>query len=161
NVEGDMEISVASGDISATDLKGSIEFNAASGDMEIKNARGEFDLSCASGDIDVQKIELVAGSEFSAASGDVSVSLARSAEHDLELSAASGDVTLDYDGNSLKGRFEMIARHHSGRISAPVAFDSEETFEKHGREYDKKIITRSGNNPLITMESASGNVTLR
>jgi len=161
NVEGDLEISVASGDIKATDLKGSFEFNTASGDMEVKNAKGEFDLNCASGDIEVEKVELDAESEFSAASGDISVSLARSAEYDLELSAASGDVTLEYSGNSLKGRFEMIARHNGSRISAPVAFDSEETFERHGREYDKKIITRSGNKPLISLESASGKVTLK
>jgi len=161
NVEGDLEVSVASGDIEASDLKGSFEFNTASGDIEMNNASGEFDLSCASGDVEAYKIVITESSEFSTASGDISVSLSQSSEYDISLSAASGDVSLDYGGNTLKGRFEMIARHDGSRISAPVKFDSEETFERHGKEYDKKIITRSGNAPVITLESASGSVTLK
>jgi DUF4097 and DUF4098 domain-containing protein YvlB len=161
DIEGNIEVSVASGDINSSEVKGIIELQSASGDIEINNASGEFDLSCASGDIDANKIEIKVSSEFSAASGDIMVSLSASSEHDLSLVAASGDITLDYNGNALKGRFEFIAKHHSGRISAPVKFDNEETFEKHGRDYDKKIISRYGDSPLISLESASGSITLK
>lgn len=161
DTDGDLEVSVASGDILTSNVKGNIELQSASGDIEMNKTSGEFDLSCASGDIEANKVEIKASSEFSAASGDILLSLAASCEHDLNLSAASGDITLDYDGNDLKGRFELIARHGGGRISAPVKFDSEETFERHGRDYDKKIISRYGNSPLISLESASGSITLK
>jgi DUF4097 and DUF4098 domain-containing protein YvlB len=161
DTEGELEVSVASGDILTTNVEGNIELQSASGDIEMNKTSGEFDLSCASGNIEADKVEIKASSEFSAASGDILLSLAASCQHDLNLSAASGDITLDYDGNDLKGRFELIARHGGGRISAPVKFDSEETFERHGRDYDKKIISHYGDNPLISLESASGSITLK
>lgn len=160
-VEGDFDVSVASGDISVSDIQGVIEFSAASGNIDILNAKGSFDLSCASGDIDANRVEIKENSDFKAASGDIMVKLSSPSQHDLSLSTASGNITLDYDGNPLKGRFEFEASRHGGRIKAPVAFDEEESFSKHGRDYVKKIITRSGGKPLISLESASGSLILK
>jgi DUF4097 and DUF4098 domain-containing protein YvlB len=160
-VEGDFDVSVASGDISVSDIQGVIEFSSASGDIDIKVAKGTFDLSCASGDIEADKVEIKESSDFKAASGDIMVKLSSSSQHDMSLSSASGNITLDYNGNPLNGRFEFEASRHGGHIKAPVAFDEEESFTRNGRDYIKKIITRSADKPLISLESASGTLILK
>ncbi len=160
-VEGDFDVSVASGDINVSDIQGVVEFSTASGDIDIKVAKGSFDLSCASGDIEADKVEIKENSDFKAASGDIMVKLSSPSQHDLSLSTASGNITLDYNGNPLKGRFEFEASRHGGHIKAPVAFDEEESFTRHGRDYVRKIIRRSGDKPLISLESASGSLILK
>ena len=135
--------------------------SAASGDIDIRDAQGEFEVSCASGEIDAQQIELTSHSEFSVASGDLEVVLAKSPEFDLSLSTASGDLTLDYQGNPLVGKFEAVARKDRGQINLPVKTDKEETFTRNGKEYVRKMFRVSADKPLITLETASGEVTLK
>jgi DUF4097 and DUF4098 domain-containing protein YvlB len=161
NSEGEIDISVASGDINVSKLKGNIEMSAASGDIKIEVGEGEFDVSCASGDIEGEGLIIKDNSEFSAASGDIELSLGRSAEYDLSISTASGDITLDYSGHPLVGQFEAIARKHKGGIDLPVKTDKEETFTRHGKDYIRKTFSLSGENPRILLETASGKLTLK
>ena len=161
NCEGDFEISSASGDINISKIKGDIELSTASGDIDIEDSQGAFELETASGDIQAVRLDMQSASEFSTASGDIELVLSGSPVNSLSLSSASGDVILDYNGNPLKGRFEFTTRRHRGEIDAPVTFEKEETSGEHGEEYVKKIFTASGNEPLITLETASGKITLR
>ncbi len=159
--KGDIEISAASGDIDADGLSGDLELNTASGDVELKNSAGIFDISTASGDIKGTRLTINEYSTFFAASGDVDVRLAESSKFDLELSAASGDVTLDYNGQPLKGYFELEARKYSGSISAPYPFDQEEEYERNGQTYEKKSFKRDGDTPRIILHTSSGRVSLK
>jgi len=178
NMEGDLEFSTASGDILIEDSKGNIELSTASGDIEAKNLEGEFDFevasgdieveesngkfscSTASGDLDINEVVLTGGSEFSVASGDIKIVLAKSPAHNVELSTASGDVTLDYNGNKIMGTIEMTARKKRGEINAPFKADDIEEFEKHGDDYIRKTYLR-GDGPMITIKTASGDVSLK
>ncbi|MBN2071165.1 MAG: DUF4097 family beta strand repeat protein [Candidatus Krumholzibacteriota bacterium] len=155
------KLSTASGDINATDMEGTLRLSTASGDIEVSRCRGAFKLSCASGTIMVENVIFEGASSFSTASGEVEVILAESCAYDLELSTASGDVTLDYNGNEVKGYFEFEARKRRGRISCPFDFDNEEEFERHGEDYVRKSFTRKGDEPQVFMSTASGKVTLK
>jgi DUF4097 and DUF4098 domain-containing protein YvlB len=161
NTKGEFEISTASGDIEANNIEGMIELDTASGDIDVKDSKGSFELSCASGDIDASNILIEGESSFSAASGNVNVSPAKSPEYDLELSAASGRVTLDYHGNPMNGTFEFTARKDKGKIVSPVGFDKEEEFERDEHVYLRKSFTKGAKTPKITLEVASGSAILK
>jgi hypothetical protein len=159
--KGDIEVSAASGDIDATELSGEIEISAASGDVEIRDSAGLFDLGTASGDIKGTGLSIEGYSTFSAASGDVKIGLAASSKYDMELSAASGDVTLDYNGQPMNGYFELQARKYSGSITAPYPFDTEEEFERSGQTFEKKSFKRGDASPKITLQTSSGRAALK
>jgi DUF4097 and DUF4098 domain-containing protein YvlB len=159
--KGKFDFSTASGDIKTSQLAGEVDFSTASGDIKIRNAQGSFDLSCASGDIEASGITFEDDSEFSTASGNVEVTLEKSSENDLDLSTASGDVTLDYNGNEIKGYFEFTAKKRSGSIRSPIDFDKEEEYGRNGDEYVRKSFTRGGETPKIYISTASGRVTLK
>ena len=161
NSKGDFELKTASGDIEAENIKGEFEFKTASGDLDIKDASGSFDLSCASGDIEASDVTIIDEGSFSTASGDVEVSLAKTPTADVELSAASGDVTLDYQGNQVKGSFELSARKSKGKIRSDMAYDSEKEFQRSGRTYVRKMFTIGSDSPMILLQTASGNVTFK
>ncbi len=161
NIQGELEFSTASGDIEAEDIKGEIDFSTASGEISVKNAEGEFDLSCASGDIDARQVIIKEASSFSTASGDVDVELAATPANDCDLSAASGDVALDFNGNKIQGYVELTAKKRRGKIRSDMAFDEEEEYERGDNTYMKKSFTKGGDSPEIIMSTSSGTVSLK
>jgi len=161
NSKGKFDFSTASGDIKSSEVDGELDFSTASGDIKIRGSQARFELSCASGDIEASEVVIDDESEFSTASGDVDVSLEKSSEYDLDLSAASGDVTLDYAGNDVKGYFEFRAKKRSGSIRSPIDFDREEEYGRNGDEYVKKSFTRGGDSPRIYLSTASGRAMLK
>lgn len=161
NCTGEFDISTASGEIEVDNSQGEFDMSTASGEIKIKTCEGAFELSCASGEIEAKKIILKEESSFSTASGDIEVVLGHSPDVDISLSAASGDVLLDYAGNEVRGYFEFSARKRSGRIVSPFDFDREEEVERHEDEYQIKSFSRSGKKPVITLETSSGRAELR
>jgi DUF4097 and DUF4098 domain-containing protein YvlB len=162
NSKGDIDLSTASGDIKAVNIDNDeIEFSTASGKIEISNSRGAFDLSCASGEINANGVTIEGSSDFSTASGDIKVILAKASEYDIELSAASGNVLLDYNNNPVKGYFKFEAKKHRGKIKCPFVFEHEEEFLKNGQTYLRKSLSREGKTPEIFLNTASGTVELK
>lgn len=158
--KGECDFSTASGDIEVRNVEGELEFSTASGDIEVKKSTGVFDLRCASGEIEATDVIIDGDSEFSTASGDVEVRLAESSKYDLDLSAASGDVKLDYNGNTVQGYFEFTAHADRGRIDAPFDFDKEEEFEEGRYTYMKKSFTKEGATPRVILSTSSGKAIL-
>jgi DUF4097 and DUF4098 domain-containing protein YvlB len=159
--DGNLEISTASGDVDGKGVAGEINISTASGEIEISDSKGIFELSCASGEITADGVTIDGESSFSTASGSVKVVLAETSEYDMTLSAASGDVTLDYNGNEVKGYFEFEARKRRGRITCPFDFDDEEEFEQWDQTYVRKSFSRKGNTPEIYLSTASGKIVLK
>lgn len=157
----DLDMSTASGDIEVVGVNGDLEFSTASGEIEVSECRGTFDLSCASGEITVHDVVIEGASEFSTASGSVKVVLSETCGYDLELATASGDVTLDYNGNDVKGYFEFEAKKRGGRIVSPFDFDDEEEYERYDQKYVRKWFTRGSDSPKIYLSTASGKVVLK
>ncbi|MFZ5981093.1 MAG: DUF4097 family beta strand repeat-containing protein [Candidatus Zixiibacteriota bacterium] len=160
NCRGEIDIETASGDIDTRDCYGRLDLGTASGDVELDGCTGEFSAGTASGDIDARDIIIEDASTFDAASGDVYVLLAKTPEHDLQLSTASGRAVLDYNGHPLKGFFEFTARLKNGDIDAPYKFEHTEEIERHDQEYIRKSFTLDSDTPEIIMETASGRVSL-
>ena len=158
---GEIEISTASGDVEGVDVGGEINISTASGEIDITDSKGVFDLSCASGEITAEGLEVEGASSFSTASGSVKVVLAGTSEYDLSLSAASGDITLDYNGNPVKGYFEFETRKHRGNITCPFDFEEEEEFEQWDQMYVRKSFSKGGNDPEIHLGTASGKIVLK
>lgn len=160
-IEGECDISTASGDIEGENLNGDLEISSASGEIEISGCKGAFDISCASGDIEADKVELTDISSFTTASGNVDVLLSETAVFDLKLSTASGNAALVYDGNPVRGYFEMSAKKRGGNIKCPFKFDDEEEYERNGRKYVRKSFTKEEDSPEITISTASGTAVLK
>lgn len=161
NVTGNVEIVVASGDIMIKKLNGSGKIKAASGNITITEAKGKYEMKTASGNIETSNIQFTGASELMAASGNVNVSLNSVLNSDLELTTASGDAILDFNGNEIKGYVEMSAREDKGKIVSDIKFDKEEKEERNGKTYDVKSFSRNGNAPKIFIQTASGTAELR
>jgi DUF4097 and DUF4098 domain-containing protein YvlB len=161
---GQSKLNTASGSITASEVKGELKLNTASGRIRLTNASGELDVNTASGDINAEGITLEQVSSFNAASGDVDVTLAASPMHDLSVSTASGDATLNFNNQAIKGLVKMTAKVRRGSISAPFEFDSEDIHYRGGDddEYVTKTAKRGGaDTPLIEISTASGRAALR
>lgn len=158
--KGELELTTASGDIEAENLSGNLEFSVASGDMDVENCKGEFDLSTASGDIDASELVLEGTGDFSVASGDVNIVLGSTPKYDITVSAASGDATLDFNGNKILGTIIMRADKRRGEINAPFSADKTEEIEIRNRTYLEKTYDM-GDNPKIFIKTASGEAILK
>ncbi|MCP4580922.1 MAG: DUF4097 domain-containing protein [candidate division Zixibacteria bacterium] len=161
NCSGRYDLNTASGDYDFIQCNGRFDINTASGDHNIEKCEGQFDINTASGNIDAEEIVLSKRSKFNSASGDVEVALGKSAEYDLSVNSASGDATLDYDGNDVKGYFEFQVRYRRGDIESPFDFDDEERIREHGQTYMLKSFTRGDSDPDIRISSATGDATLK
>jgi DUF4097 and DUF4098 domain-containing protein YvlB len=159
--QGEFDISTASGDVNVENSSGEFDISTASGEIKVNDVTGLFELSCASGEIDAKKIIIEEEGSFSTASGDIKVILARSPEVDVTLSAASGDVELDYNGNEITGYFEFSANKRRGRIVSPFDFDKEEEIDRHDEIYLLKSFTKGSSKPFITLETSSGKAVLK
>jgi DUF4097 and DUF4098 domain-containing protein YvlB len=158
--EGEFEVSCASGEINATGLDGHIDMETASGDIEIDESAGTFELSCASGDIEAREIDIEGESSFSAASGDVEVKLGTMANHNLDLGTASGNITLDLNGNALKGTLKVEFRKGKGKVNSPFNFEKEETVTQNGKAYTRLIYSGGADIPIYKLHTASGRITI-
>ena len=158
---GEFDVSTASGDIEMINCQGELELSSASGDVVVEDCEGDFQCSSASGRVEGIDVKLTTTSSFSSASGSVEVVLGSSPDVDLSVSSASGRATLDYNGNTMNGYFELVVREGKGRIVCTVDFDSEESFRRHGQDYIAKAFTRGPGEPEIVVETASGRATLK
>jgi DUF4097 and DUF4098 domain-containing protein YvlB len=160
NLSGEIQIKTSSGDIKGEKLSGNIMIIAPSGDIKIGESTGAFNIKSASGEIEASGIIIEKLGFFKSASGDVKVTLAQSSQYDLTLDTASGDAELNYNGQPIKGYFELRALTESGDISAPYPFDKEEEKEEWGNTYMIKSFKKGSDTPRITIRTSSGNATL-
>ena len=159
---GEFRLVTASGDVRMSRCSGDFELSAASGDVVADDCHGSFELSTASGDVRAQQVVIDGPSSFSTASGDADVKLGESPDFDLEVSSASGDATLDFQGHPVKGSFEMVCKLRSGRIESPFEFEHESKFRGDGDDgrYIRKEFTREQDSPHVLIRTASGTAAL-
>jgi len=156
----DLKISTASGNVKIIGAKSRVKVSVASGDITLTNFVGACDINTASGDINASKVELTEKSSLITASGDMALELSKSLENDLSLTSASGNITLNYNGNPVKGYFEFTAREKKGRIVSPYKFDKEEVVEIDETQYDKKSFTLGSDSPKVMLKTSSGTIKL-
>lgn len=165
---GEFSISNASGRIRIRNVTGEIDVHSASGDISIKDSRASFDVSNASGDVEATNVAISDHSSFKSASGDVEVLLSEALTSDLDLTSASGDATLDYNGHQVSGTFEFRVSNRSGRIISPYPFDNEDEGSADDRwsrsrrnRTITKYFTRSDRKPRVLLRTGSGTVKLK
>ncbi len=181
DIEGEFSGSTASGDYNIYSCKGIFDLNTASGDYTLEDCSGEFDINSASGDFSIRhikidersKINTASGDitgrdvlvngycDFGSASGDVKIVLGESPKDDIKVGSASGDASLDYNGNKMVGFFEVSAKRRNGHIRSDLDFDNEEEYRKNGQWYVRKTVKLNDNEPLITVGTASGRAELK
>lgn len=161
DLSGTIDIKTGSGDVEAEKLSGQIMLKSPSGDVRIKDSRGVFNIKTASGEIHATNILFNDVSQFKTTSGDVYISLVKTLAHDLNIETASGDVTLNYNGNPVEGFFQFRANARSGEMIAPYAFEYESEDEKWGKKYVIKSFQREFKIPKITLSTTSGTLKLK
>lgn len=162
NCRGRFDLNTASGDYLIEDCRGEFEINSASGNLNIRNVvvEDKSNFSSASGRVRARNVVIDDVCNFGSASGDVDVELARSPKEDLNVGSASGDASLDYQGNDLAGYIEMTVKKRGGSIRSDIEFDDEEEFYKHDQLYIRKYATIGDDFPRISVGSATGRAEL-
>lgn len=158
NFKGKLKAKAASGDIEVKESGGELAIKAASGDIGLENAGGAFNVKTASGDIEASGIYFTGASDFKSASGDIGVELSKSSRFDLDFATASGDITLDYNGNPVKGYFKF--KGMKGNISSDVPFDNKEKSHQYS-PFVKKYFKKGGDTPEISLKTVSGKLTFK
>jgi DUF4097 and DUF4098 domain-containing protein YvlB len=153
NIKGKLRMTAASGDIRVKKSDGNIVVKTASGDINIKSSKGVSEVKSASGDINATEIVLKAASAFKAASGDIRVELAKTSEYDIDLATASGNITLDYNGNPVKGYFEFKGKRRN--INSDIPFDNEDETHKYS-PFVTRYFKKGGSSPEISLQTVSG-----
>jgi DUF4097 and DUF4098 domain-containing protein YvlB len=157
SINGTLKIKSASGDIHVTGSTGDIKIKSASGDIKLQNAGGELQVKTASGDVKANGIELEKESSLASVSGEVEIKLTKSLTVDLEISTVSGDATLDYNGNPVKGHF--VFKGMVKNFNCPFPFDEGDS-SKYS-PFGKKSFTKDGDSPKIYLKAVSGELTLK
>jgi len=157
-LKGDIHGAAVSGDVNLEDLTGKLSVEAVSGDIKVNKAEGELKLKAVSGDINISVVTIKGTSAFKCISGDIEVTLAKTAEYDIDLATVSGDVTLDYNGNPIKGYFHF--KGQKGNISSPIPFENTGESDSHN-PFVKKYFKKDGDSPKISMETISGDLKLK
>lgn len=151
-LKGKLEAKVASGDITVKKSGAEVLVKTASGDIKIMDSKGQFKLHCASGDIEASGVVIKGECDFESVSGDVAVTLAKTSEYDLNLNTVSGDVTLDYNGNPVKGYFEFKGKKK--HIHSDIPFDNEDTSKYN--PFAKRYFKKGGDSPEVFLKTISG-----
>lgn len=153
---GNIRVKSASGDIDIDDSSGELNVEVASGDIKLSNVEGTFNIKAASSDIQANGIQFNEESSFKTVSGELSIKLSKSSTVDLSLSTVSGDVTLNYDGNPVKGYFEFKGMKRN--ISSDIPLEGK---EKHSYSPFVTWYFNKGDSPRITLKAVSGDLVFK
>jgi hypothetical protein len=164
NFRGEFVGNTGSGEIEISNCSGEFNINTGAGRIYVDDSDGAFELTSASGAVNVERVILDGESEFSTKSGDIFISLSESPCSGLLLSTTSGDATLDYNGNEVRGYFEMSALKDRDYIVCPFVFDDEWYGRMGGPGTSEKVtkaFTRESDTPLIRINAVSGRAALK
>ena len=168
---GDVELENVNGTISATSGSGHFRVNKSSGELtltsgsgnlRLKDSKAAFRVTTGSGDVTGETISIDGSSSFTTGSGDTEVTLAASPKHDLSLTSGSGNASLNFNGNEIKGEIVMKASKKHGKINAPFDFDKTEEIDAWKDNITvQKTVVKGSSTPHILVSTGSGDATLK
>lgn len=156
DIFGNINIKTASGEVNLSDSSGDITVDVASGDIKLTDVKGTFNIDAASSNIKAVGIQFNRASHFKTVSGKLLVKLSKSCTVDLDLKTVSGDITLDYNGNPVKGYFKF--KGMNSHISTDIGFDDH---EKHSYSPFVTRYLNKGDSPRITLKAVSGDLVFK
>jgi hypothetical protein len=154
-------LSSATGNISVEGVQSDIKAETGTGTVEVNKSTGAFNFETGIGNVQGTDIIIHGSSRFTSGTGLVDITLSGSLDYDMTVASGMGDAILNYNGNPLRGRFEMIAKHDLGRIVSPVQFEEEEIKRNDHFQYDRKSFKVDGRDtPHIRIETGNGQAKL-
>jgi DUF4097 and DUF4098 domain-containing protein YvlB len=84
----------------------------------------------------------------------VTVKLAKTGDYDLNMNTVSGNITLDYNGNPVKGYFKFNGK--KGHIHSDIPFDNEDTSKYN--PFTERYFKKGGDSPEVSLKTVSGNL---
>jgi DUF4097 and DUF4098 domain-containing protein YvlB len=159
DADADTKISTASGDIKLGTVKGKTSFHTASGDIKIDKIEGGTHSTTASGDIRISDASLSGESSFKTVSGEIRLKLSKSLSDDLSLGTVSGNVLLEFNGNSTNGSFECTVNKHSGEIKVPEDFEQVSSNSDDNKL--EKVYKSGTGKPKVTLGTLSGTISIK
>ncbi len=158
NSKGFCVIKTASGDIDVQKAEGNISVGSASGDVNLSAVTGTLEINVVSGEIHAEGIHVGGNSAFKSVSGDVEIKLVKSSDYNMELATVSGDIQLDYAGNTVKGYFEF--KGQKGNIDSDIALNDHEGTNKYN-PFVTQYFKQGGDSPKVTCETVSGSISFK
>lgn len=161
NFQGELFVKNASGDVKAVNSNGKFQIKSASGDVSFSNVSGKLEIANVSGDLTLKNVEFKEAASISTVSGDMEIQLGKPLTVDLELSAISGDILLDYNGTPIKGHFEF--KGNVENFSAPFRTKkAEEDNDEHIKiPFGNISHSENGDTPRISIKSISGEAKIK
>jgi len=165
DMEGELKVNTGSGAIRVRDINGDSDLNTGSGSIRVNNATGGMQYNTGSGSIDAINVSITDHSRFNTGSGSIDVVLSAALDSDVSLNTGSGSATLDFNGQTIEGKFTLEASGKNN-ISAPFKFDKE--YEEEGgrgwRGRDKRYIKEAeigSKNIHIDISTGSGSARVK
>lgn len=156
---GRVEVEVVSGRLALQRIAGTTHISAISGSSTISDVAGDLDLTTINGSVHIDAAEL-ANFRYKALNGslDFAGTLAPDGRHTLE--SQSGDMTLRVPAD-LGATIDFTS--FSGRLRSPdfSLTVGPGTIVGRGRMHDRETVTVNGGGAHISINSFSGDVTLR
>ncbi|MHC4478626.1 MAG: DUF4097 family beta strand repeat-containing protein [Planctomycetota bacterium] len=152
------------GGIEISNCSGRFNFTTASGNIIVDDSKGVFELTSASGAVNVDDVILDDESKFSTRSGDIMVRLSETPDFDISISTTSGSAILDFNGNKVRGYFELSSIKGRDNIVCPFDFDDEWYVRMGGPGTSQKVIkafTKESDTPFIEISGFPGGAILR
>ncbi|GHA20206.1 hypothetical protein GCM10008090_32680 [Arenicella chitinivorans] len=173
-VDGPVNTSTMSGDISLDGGKGKVKLESVSGDIDIVNATGDVSVSSVSGDIKARvdasdfEAQTVSGDiegeigksehvELNSVSGDIEVSLALINGGELDADTVSGDIDITFaNQGDLHASFE-IETGPGGQVKNRITDDKTTSFMSLSGSLQFKL---GRGESEIDLETMSGTITI-
>jgi len=131
NAKGEYDINTGTNDIIITDCEGEFSCNTGTGKVLIQGVKGEIKANSGTGKVKAENITIVFDGSFNSGIADVTIIGPKGDEFDLTVNSGLGDAVVDLNGMALDGYLEMKCNVRSGKIVAPVTFDTEEIYGKN------------------------------
>lgn len=152
NVEGDLRVDVASADVTADHVKGTLTVDTGSGDVHLSDAQGDVSLDTGSGDVTVSGMS---GTELKLDTGSGNVSADRVTADVLKIDTGSGDVTA----SSLKST-DVNIDTGSGGVQLDLVSDVQSLYVDTGSgEVTVRIPASFG--ATVDIETSNGGIDLQ
>ena len=142
------QVSISSGDISASNVTGPLHLSARSRDVQINDFTGPLDVTLERGDLNLRSGLPLGRIQAHSRSGDIRLSLPAAAQFTLNASTHNGDISNPFGGGltlESKGRSGTLR----GAVGGGAAIDLE---TQHGDITVQKAVAAGSNTPLEKLD---------
>ena len=181
NMSGKLKVSSGTGRIDAGASAGAFDLNSGTGAVHISGSSGTFkansgtgsvicngirisgesSFNSGTGSVKAEAVAVAAESSFNSGTGSVEVQLSEALAAGISVSSGTSNAVLDFNGQPVRGRFEMECEERRGKIVAPFDFDAEEKYRDGENTIIRKTARIGGGDLPVRVSSHSGKAVVR